>query len=113
MLFGGRRGQGPKPFVAHFAACGTDDCQLGRQQSIGMERTQGRQQHALREVAGGAEDQELIRALCHWSHAIETVWKNNAPRPAFVAPAKPPDRVGENSMEPLPANLFQRTGFFR
>jgi hypothetical protein len=42
-------------FVTDVAACCAEDRKIGRQQPIGVECKERRQQHALREIAGGAE----------------------------------------------------------
>jgi hypothetical protein len=50
-------GEVAETFVTDVAACCAEDRKIGRQQPIGVERKERRQQHALREVSGGAEEQ--------------------------------------------------------
>ena len=49
--------------VVQLAARGAEDAQLGREQPGVLEAVQRRQQHPLREVAGGAEDDEQRSAV--------------------------------------------------
>ena len=44
--------------VVERGTCGAEDAQPGGQQPVAMQAVQRRQQHALREVAGGTEDRQ-------------------------------------------------------
>jgi hypothetical protein len=51
--------------VAHRRARGADDGKIGREQPVGIERKQARQQHALGKVAGGSEQQQAVSGEAH------------------------------------------------
>ena len=51
--------------VAHGAARRADDLQVGREEAIGIEREEARQQHPLGKVAGGSEQQQTVNGEAH------------------------------------------------
>jgi len=51
--------------IAHVAACGADDLQIGGEQPVGIKREQAWQQHALGKVAGGSEQQQAVSGEAH------------------------------------------------
>src|SRR5262249_22466941 len=58
-MFGERRiSQVAEAFVTDVAPGRAEDRKIGRQQPVGVQSKERRQQHALREIAGGAEEQQ-------------------------------------------------------
>ena len=49
----------------HFRTSGAYDLQVGFEQAFGIERAQRRQEHALREIARGAEQQQPVCSNIH------------------------------------------------
>jgi hypothetical protein len=60
------RGKVTEGRVVHLGARGADDLQLVGDQTVGVQRAERGQQHPLRQVAGGAEQQQ---AVCGKAHA--------------------------------------------